>query len=506
MTVSGGNIGGATPVPIPNTAVKTSRADGTAGETLWESRTPPGFLWAIYVIVVDGPLFLCPTGLARGAQRAVGPVESSPVLHGESRTPPGFLWAIYVIVVDGPRLCSYWRRVGPAAGGRPVETPISGAREAWWRESTVWHSPGRTYGLRRGGPAQGENEMSSESLAKQAVRAARAGESPKGARGRLAGCVAALAVVGCGGASEMDVRLDGSTDADGNGASGGNGGTGPQGPRGGGQAGAQPCAEMDIMFVIDNSLSMADEQANLAANFPLFVKALDEFGADRGVSLDYRIAVTTTAVSKTWKSEAAGGVPSTTAQVGDDGAVLQRCDMVRPWIEKGDPNRADTFACAAQIGTGGPLWEMPLDAVRKAVTERVDDGTNRDFFRRDAVLSVVILTDEDDCSTREEEIVLAPFELPCGRLSPVDDYAAVLDAATEGRGRWAVAAIAGTEPTACVSAFGQAAEAVRLRDFVGLAGNNGVMASICEGNLTGGLTAALDTFQLACNEAPPVIQ
>ena len=39
----GGNSGEATPVPIPNTEVKLSRADGTAGATLWESRTLPGF-------------------------------------------------------------------------------------------------------------------------------------------------------------------------------------------------------------------------------------------------------------------------------------------------------------------------------------------------------------------------------------------------------------------------------------------------------------------------------
>ena len=35
---SGGNVGGATPVPIPNTEVKPSGADGTAWETVWESR------------------------------------------------------------------------------------------------------------------------------------------------------------------------------------------------------------------------------------------------------------------------------------------------------------------------------------------------------------------------------------------------------------------------------------------------------------------------------------
>ena len=38
----GGNSGEAIPVPIPNTVVKLTRANGTAGATLWESRTLPG--------------------------------------------------------------------------------------------------------------------------------------------------------------------------------------------------------------------------------------------------------------------------------------------------------------------------------------------------------------------------------------------------------------------------------------------------------------------------------
>ena len=32
---------GETPVPIPNTMVKPQEADGTALETMWESRWPP---------------------------------------------------------------------------------------------------------------------------------------------------------------------------------------------------------------------------------------------------------------------------------------------------------------------------------------------------------------------------------------------------------------------------------------------------------------------------------
>ena len=37
----GGHSEEVPPVPIPNTAVKLLSADGTAGATLWESRSPP---------------------------------------------------------------------------------------------------------------------------------------------------------------------------------------------------------------------------------------------------------------------------------------------------------------------------------------------------------------------------------------------------------------------------------------------------------------------------------
>ena len=40
----GGHRSRVTPVPIPNTEVKPATADGTVGETLWESRSLPGVL------------------------------------------------------------------------------------------------------------------------------------------------------------------------------------------------------------------------------------------------------------------------------------------------------------------------------------------------------------------------------------------------------------------------------------------------------------------------------
>ncbi len=43
---------GDTPVPIPNTTVKTQSADGTALETVWESRWPPDHKKVLPVIRV----------------------------------------------------------------------------------------------------------------------------------------------------------------------------------------------------------------------------------------------------------------------------------------------------------------------------------------------------------------------------------------------------------------------------------------------------------------------
>jgi hypothetical protein len=56
----GGYSGGATPVPIPNTVVKPSSADGTALATRWESRTPPGIDLKAWSTLWIGPFFYSP--------------------------------------------------------------------------------------------------------------------------------------------------------------------------------------------------------------------------------------------------------------------------------------------------------------------------------------------------------------------------------------------------------------------------------------------------------------
>ena len=56
--ISGGHTGGVTPDPISNSEVKSSRAHGTAGETLWESRSPPGLFSAREEVNASSRAFL----------------------------------------------------------------------------------------------------------------------------------------------------------------------------------------------------------------------------------------------------------------------------------------------------------------------------------------------------------------------------------------------------------------------------------------------------------------
>jgi hypothetical protein len=227
--------------------------------------------------------------------------------------------------------------------------------------------------------------------------------------------------------------------------------TGGGGGGGGSGFDAAGCSKMDLLFVIDNSGSMSQEQQNLIANFPMFISVLDASG------LDYRVAVTTTARYYTYSMF--GGIQQSTH--GESGAMIKpaACNMTKRWIDKTDANPAQTFACAANVGTSGSSDEMPLGAIRDAFEDRMSDSTNMGFRRADALLGVVVLTDENDCSY-EQSVSFGFTESLCqNKMEPVANYKAFLDGYTGGPSRWAAAIIAGMGPGTCSSSFGNAAEA-----------------------------------------------
>jgi len=254
------------------------------------------------------------------------------------------------------------------------------------------------------------------------------------------------------------------------------------------------CQAIDVLFVIDNSGSMGQEQTNLIANFPTFISVLDASG------LDYRVAVTTTGRDYSYSmSTPLGNLPQSQSG-GDNGTMLKpgSCGMTNRWIAKNDPDVSGTFSCLANVGTGGPSDEMPLSAMRDAFEERMADGTNLGFHRPDALLAIVLLTDEEDCSYEQSVTLPLGQSLCSSQMEPVANYVTFLDAYTGNRTRWAAAAIAGMGPGSCSSSFGNADEAKRLKDFVQMTGANATMSSICDGDLSTGLAQALATFQSAC--------
>ena len=269
----------------------------------------------------------------------------------------------------------------------------------------------------------------------------------------------------------------------------------------------EQCRKMDLVFVIDDSGSMAEEQTSLANNFPRFATVLNDYRLESGDDLDYRAAITTTGITATYtivQPQIPGFPPLppiTQSQTGANGKFRQTCGMTRPWLERTDPNMATTFACAANVGTNGPAIEMPLRAAELAVQNTVNAG----FVRDDALLGIVVITDEDDCSRRANPFTTSGdncAENGDSDVATVTSFVTGFDQTKGERGRWATAVIAA--PADCMSAFGMGANAIRLKQFAQEAGSNAVFADICQGNLAPALQSALDTFQAACENFPPI--
>ena len=70
---------------------------------------------------------------------------------------------------------------------------------------------------------------------------------------------------------------------------------------------------------------------------------------------------------------------------------------------------AEVFSCIADLGQNGCGFEHQLEAVRLALQKSQVAGTeNYGFLRDDAMLSLVFLTNEDDCSVSAESSSLDP--------------------------------------------------------------------------------------------------
>lgn len=176
--------------------------------------------------------------------------------------------------------------------------------------------------------------------------------------------------------------------------------------------------DVDILFLIDDSPSMADKQANLAANFPQFIKVLETI---QGGLPNVHIAVVTSDMGTKGANGTTGGSIGTLGQggcasTGKNGNMQLYSastdvmggqfinDTANPDGSRTKNYSGDLSAVFAKMatgaGAGGCGFEQHLEAVKQALTAGTHPA-NDGFLRADAYLAVIIIADEDDCSLQD---------------------------------------------------------------------------------------------------------
>ncbi len=310
--------------------------------------------------------------------------------------------------------------------------------------------------------------------------------------------------------------------------------------------------DIDILFVVDNSGSMREEQASLAANFNRFINVLNNI---EGGLPNVHIGVVSTDVG-------AGpfGIMGCTGS-GDNG-VLQNApsgacntptDLYISDVSNADGTSrvtnytgdlAATFSCIAELGTGGCGFEQPLESMRRALNG--SNAQNNGFLRPTAFLAVIIITDEDDCSVEDVNMFDSDpaqdridsnlgflssfrcfeFGVQCEPDTPrsagprqncvprdnsqymynVNEYATFLKGLKDDPGQIIVAGIIGNpspvtvgstdgEPVldaSCVSGAGEADPAVRVQSFLDSFPQRSTSTTICNDDLSDALVVIAD--------------
>ncbi len=199
--------------------------------------------------------------------------------------------------------------------------------------------------------------------------------------------------------------------------------------------------DVDLLLVVDDSNSMAEEQGQLIAQLPRLVEVLAS--GDRGLdgTIDFRAArsLHVGIVSSDMGVGVASGVGLEGCSMGngDDGVLFASgpsCPGASgPVFEFERGGDASAFArdvgCAANLGTLGCGYEQPLESMLKALSPAGPEpwaasgyltpaflsgggqggstGLNTGFIRDGSVLAIIMVTDENDCSASDSSI----FEL-----------------------------------------------------------------------------------------------
>ncbi|MCB9728441.1 MAG: choice-of-anchor D domain-containing protein [Deltaproteobacteria bacterium] len=215
--------------------------------------------------------------------------------------------------------------------------------------------------------------------------------------------------------------------------------------------------DVDVLFVIDNSGSMGEEQSNLGNNFSKFI------GEAATWNNDYHLAVTTTDIDSEGgrfvgtprvMTKATVGGFAAAVKVGTNGSGTEQ-GLLAAQLALSLPNTSDTsIACTKDADCVSP----------DGCYDGFCGGPNRGFLRQDASLEIVMVSDEEDQSPADLNFYLNFFKSIKGFFN--DNLLHIH-------------AIVGP-PGGCSSSNGDAGAGLRYRDIAQSTGGN--VASICESN------------------------
>ncbi|MEQ1876982.1 MAG: hypothetical protein ABL958_10080 [Bdellovibrionia bacterium] len=174
---------------------------------------------------------------------------------------------------------------------------------------------------------------------------------------------------------------------------------------------------IDVLWVVDNSGSMADLQQNMADNMNTFM------GSFLSEGYDFQMAVTAT---DAWKDEFPPPMDPMIAKFRDGvGTTRTGVFVVTPQTV----NPINTFITNFMQGIAGSGDERAFSSFRAALNSPLNAG----FIRPGGYLSVIIVSDEEDFS-HDDTAMNESYAQPT--LHPIQDYVDFLDAATGSSGRF----------------------------------------------------------------------
>jgi hypothetical protein len=169
------------------------------------------------------------------------------------------------------------------------------------------------------------------------------------------------------------------------------------------------CQKVDFLFVVDNSGSMGDDQVNLANNFPDFISGIQATLMD---VQSYQVGVITSDAYP-YNEPGCQILGALVTETGGTDSSNMQCGPYasgKRYMTEAD-DLPTKFACAAKVGSGGSGFEQVMNAMEVAVIHSPTVAACNDgFIRDDALLVIVIITDEHDGPGDPDDI----FGMGCG--------------------------------------------------------------------------------------------